>query len=785
MVRHSVCIFTAVIAVGLSTLTADGRAEQQTGFSPQTAAVFVKTAQEIVAADPTAIDAAMLFLDAAEALERAAARPSEQRLRIGAESCVGRTDYSEAMAAALQAYVGRQYDLEAALAALRCMLTRMDTRLEREVLLDTLLRRYVSVSPWLGSELATQLGLLAAEKTDMDGAMDRLNQAYHLNPYNQLAFAALQDVYAAGDRVVSAEAAAVQLRRMLDANPYDLGRSLGMANVLRQVELYPQAAAMCEYTDRVFRYHYPDQTAGQSLYLPWIMSCYHSPRLVGQCLDLAERFRDTEVLDLKLEAAAGRAAAKLGRPEQARRILEQAAERAEQMLGQTDLALPIWPEHLAWFYSFVLDRPDHALAWSNQAFSQASDRSGVRAIFAYTLAVNDQHELAAQYAEATAATEQAAAITMALVRRSQDQTQQAIDLLRSAIAMAPETFESEKARSLLADMGSEYLSPAYTQEIEKQLTETFGVRMLPAYLEPQQRFAAKLQLSGGEVVYGAELDPRLVLENNSSAPLVIQDEAMLAGFIRVDAAVRGDITMDLPNLLSMRFRPNQPIMPNEHLFVPLDLRTGKLRQLLMAHPQASLEVVFTVYLDPVVAEDGTVSNALAGTSPVTASFRRRGVSLTREFMIQRLDALARGQEGQKMQAATLFAGLLAEHEAMTRGQVRYAHTEVERELLTDAVRRALTDENWRLRVHTMSAIDALSLPADYALIQTLSGNLNHDQWPVRFMSLHVLSGLQKEQFQPVLDWKAQYDAHNLNRRLAVALGGKEPPQPQREPAAQP
>ena len=379
----------------------------------------------------------------------------------------------------------------------------------------------------------------------------------------------------------------------------------------------------------------------------------------------------------------------------------------------------------------------------------------------------------------------AAAITMALVRRSQDQTQQAIDLLRNAIAMAPETFEAEKARSLLTDMGSEYLSPAYTQEIEKQLTEAFGTRMLLTYLEPRQRFAAKLQLSGGEVVYGAELGPRLVFENHSSAPLVIQDEAMLAGFIRVDAAVRGDITMDFPNLLSMRFRPSQPIMPNEHLFVPLDLRTGKLRQLLMAHPQASLEVEFTVYLDPVVAEDGTVANALAGTSPVTASFRRRGVSLTREFMMQRLDALARGQEGQKMQAATLFAGLLAEHEALTRGQVRYAHTEVERELLTDAVRRALTDENWRLRVHTMSAIDALSLPADYALIQTLSGNLNHDQWPVRFMSLHVLSRLQKEQFQPVLDWKAQYDAHNLNRRLAVALGGKEPPQPQREPAAQP
>ena len=112
--------------------------------------------------------------------------------------------------------------------------------------------------------------------------------------------------------------------------------------------------------------------------------------------------------------------------------------------------------------------------------------------------------------------------------------------------------------------------------------------------------------------------------------------------------------------------------------------------------------------------------------------------------------------------------------------VEYRYTRVEPSLLVDSVRRALTDENWRLRVHTMETISYLDFPSDFALIQTLSTNLDHNRWPVRFMTIYLLKRIQGSAFQPVLDWKAQYDPHPLPRRLAVALGGKEPPQPQRE-----
>ena len=53
--------------------------------------------------------------------------------------------------------------------------------------------------------------------------------------------------------------------------------------------------------------------------------------------------------------------------------------------------------------------------------------------------------------------------------------------------------------------------------------------------------------------------------------------------------------------------------------------------------------------------------------PVQAQIRRRGVVLSRDFLLQRLDVLSKGQPGQKYRAASMFAGLLAEQIAVEIG----------------------------------------------------------------------------------------------------------------------
>jgi hypothetical protein len=194
----------------------------------------------------------------------------------------------------------------------------------------------------------------------------------------------------------------------------------------------------------------------------------------------------------------------------------------------------------------------------------------------------------------------------------------------------------------------------------------------------------------------------------------------------------------------------------------------------MTYPQADVQVHFTVHLDPVVSENsGELKNRMKSIEPVHVVIRRRGVLLTQDFLIQRLDVLSKGQPGQKYRAAALFTGLLAEHAAIELSGADFKHVRLERKLLTDSVRKMLVDKDWKIRVHTLSCLLSLTVPLD-GIVQEITENLNHDKWPVRLMAMVLLARAQPETFQKVLDWAAEHDSYGLNCRMAIALGGREP-----------
>jgi hypothetical protein len=96
---------------------------------------------------------------------------------------------------------------------------------------------------------------------------------------------------------------------------------------------------------------------------------------------------------------------------------------------------------------------------------------------------------------------------------------------------------------------------------------------------------------------------------------------------------------------------------------------------------------------------------------------------------------------------------------------------VESELLVDTIRKALLDENWKIRVQTMDSLMTLSIPLEFGLVRQMSQNLTHQEWPVRLMSMLVVAKAEPESFSKVLDWASQSDPYILNRRIAMALGG--------------
>lgn len=760
---------------------------QEQLFSQSTAQIFVQQARQIHQQDPLdpqKIEQAMTFLNAALALDSNSAVAAEQVLNIGSAACLVSTkDYSQIISWALDRRVDARADLHELTEAVRCLLERQNSRLDREVLLEKLLNKYARRNEAFASELATQLGLLAVEKADMDSALDWLSYAYELNPYNRLAFATLQELSAEQDLSVRPEVYLVQLRRTIDLDPYNLNHVLAYANTLKRMQLYASAARAYAYAAQLYEFLNPEQPLDESILLSWILSCYHAPRQENECIRVIEQYRDRQRFDLTLEAVAGRAALKLGQAEKGKAILEAAAEKAERLLSQDDLVQPIYPEQLAWYYSFILQRPEEALAWANRAFKEAPQRQGVQPIFAYTLAQSGQMELAVEYAEPNQQTSQIASLVMAMAALANDRQEEALERLKSTIAMMPESFVAEKARQLLRSQGSEYVLPVSVTEAQTVLNEAYENRMVPEFVLPQKRFSSKLFFSGSEFFYSNEFDPKLSIENTSSAPLIISPASFLQGFLQVDAVVSGDINVKIPNLLSMQFRPSRPILPGEHVSISLPLDRGKLHKLLRTYPQADVDITFTVYLDPVEKENGRIENAL-GTDPIRGQIHRSGVVLTRDFLMQRLDVLARGQQGQQLRAVRLFAGLLAEQRAFETAAANYQYVRVTPSLLVDTVRRGLRDENWKTRIQALDSLISLAIPLEAGILQDVSANLNHQQWPVRLMTMELLAAEQPQSFQPVLNWIAQRDDHPLNRRMALALGAK-PTEPVAEDITEP
>ncbi len=751
--------------------------EKEVLFSQSTADLFVQQARQIYQQDPLdpqGIEQAMTFLDAALALDENSSHVPEQVLKIGASGCNVNKDYSGRIFWALDRQVSNQSDLEVLTGAVRCLLEYQNSRLDREVLLDGLLKKYASRNKTFGSDLATQSGLLAAEKTDMQSAMDQLSYAYELNRYNQLAFIKLQELSASQGLSVTPEIYLLQLRAALDINPYNLDYILEYAGTLKRVQFYDAAGQAYEYAAKVYEFLSAASPLDKEILLPWIFCCYNAQHQETRCLEITEGYRDPARFDLVLEAIAGKASVKLGQIDKGKLLLETAGKRAEKLLSEKGLMKPIYPEQLAWFYSFVLERPEKALAWANQAYKQAPQRQGVQEIFAYTLAQSGQLELAKEYAEPLQDTSQIASLTLAMAAIAEQDQPHALELLKSGIAMRPESFVAEKTLWLLKNQGSDYILPSSVLSAKMELQKVYENHLVPKFLAPQKRFSAKLVFSGSEFFYGNDFSPRLIVENMGSEPLIIGSGGLIEGRLRIDAALKGDLSVEIPNLLSKQFRPLRPILPGEHISISLPLDTGKLKKLLLTYPQADVDVYLTVYLDPVTKENGQVENGLKGTDPVRGQVHRSGIVLTRNFLMQRMDALAKGQQGQQLRAARLFSGLLAEQKAFETSKTDFSYVQVPQTLLVDAVRRALRDDNWKVRVQALESLVSLSVPLDSDLIQDISSNLNHEKWPVRLVTMYLLAKSQPETFQKVLDWTAQHDPDQFIRKMATAMGAKEP-----------
>jgi len=189
-------------------------------------------------------------------------------------------DYSNLVHNLLMDYVDESADVEVAKKAVVYLLAQLDSRQQRQKLLEQMLGHLGDKNVVFGSELSTLLGLLKAEKADLEAAEFYLMQAYKRNRYNKLAFAKLAELKP--ERVGPA-IYLERLRLALRENPSDIEAALAFAQNAEQLQLYETAAGAYEYCADLFTYLYPSESLPAHIYLPWAISSYNTQgsRLAG------------------------------------------------------------------------------------------------------------------------------------------------------------------------------------------------------------------------------------------------------------------------------------------------------------------------------------------------------------------------------------------------------------------------------------------------------------------------------------------------------------------------
>lgn len=774
MPQKSFLTVFAIVLLCLSPAAVLNAADDSDLFSSSVAQILHTTAYELANADNvTAAEAeqALVLLKAAGRLDRNTEYLLGDMLRLTCQYYD--TDYSELILKILRSYIDESCDLELAEQAIGYIIQQKDSREQREEIIKNLLDGPAKRNKLLQSELLTLLGALMAEKTDFESALTYFAQAYEMNKYNRLAFEKLAELMS---EQIEPAIYLEHLRRKLGENPLDMQAAMAFAGYAANTHLYQTAADTYEYCTELFGFLYPDAPLPSGIYLPWALSSYHSQRSRKQPLQIAQKIRQSGKFDLLLEVVAARATAKIGNTEQAEQILKAAEKKALQLIEQQQTQ-QINYKQLAWFYCFAIDDANSAIDWANKAYSAEPNSAEAASVLAYSLVLNNQPEMAKSLID-NYEHNQLCSLALAKIQILEEQTETAVETLKSTIAVNPLSLEAEQAKYILARQGQEYIPPTDANIILTTLKNSFGQGIVPEFAEPEQIIDFELNVRGTKFSYTGRFGGSVSITNNSSEPLVISDYGLFRGNIRIDAVISGDLEGEFPNLVVRKIKPSKPIEPGRSILVPVRLYSGELRKMLLNHPQASVNVKFSAYLDPETDAAGKLTGSLMAGKPADVTISRPAVELNRKYLQNRLSSLAEGKQGQKIQTARLFIGLVVEQQQMVNRQLPYAfkYADWMPVMLKSAIVYSLDKEDWVVKTHIM--VRMLPLKLDYDLINAVARNLNDSQWPVRLMAVLLLGRSQNEGFKEVLDWYAEYDPDEFVRNIATALGGTKP-QPQK------
>ena len=667
----------------------------------------------------------------------------------------------------LQKYVDNNADMDLVSKATAFLLNQTGSAIQKETLLVQMQKQFANKNSVFNSDLLVDLGMLKLQNGLPADAEKYFKQAYQINKYNKAAFSKLYESF---PKDVSPAEYLERLRLDFRENPTDLKVVLAFCRSLEQFQLYDTAAEAYEFSSQLFTYLYPAEALPADIYIPWSINCYNSKNYQSKCQFIADSIRNTDKFDIRLESLAGRAASKLGQDTVALQIIRNAEQKALDLLNKK--SPEITEAQLAWFYSFVLPMPDKAMEWANKAFAANSNSPAEASLLIYALTQKREFTTAKSLINQFPSN-QITELALGQIQLAEGQKRDGIENLNKAISRDPGSFEAEHAKDILAKNGEKYNPPINPDSLLASLNNMFGNQIVPDFIPPEKMFFIAFNIRNRELPFGNDLDCAIAVKNDSPEPIVLSDDSVLKGNIRIDAVVNGDMSKDIPNLISRRIGNDEVLLPGKSKIVNLKLITGDLREMLLTYPQASLNINFTLYIDPVNTKEGKVSNRIAQLRPFSVTVKRPGVVTTTQGIKNLVDSISTGQIGQKIQSSQLFISLLKEQHAFS-GRTPPYHM-IYSDGITNLLKSALVSDSgllknqqnggWVVKVFTMAELSSLKL--DFELLQAASDNLYDPNWPVRMMAVYLLAESQGKNFVNVLESISNNDHNQLVMDIAA------------------
>jgi len=651
--------------------------------------------------------------------------------------------------------------------SLAYVLQRTKIAYRKEQIVNQLLERVGSENQFVRSELLLVKATLAYESNNELKAQDTFAEAYKACRYNKTAFMRL--VQLAPNRM-PAQMYFEHLRYVVRENPLDLEAALTFAQYSERLELYGLAAGAYRYCADLYQYLNPSEELPSHIYLPWAISCYNSVQHVHEVPEIASRIRAYNQFDIFLESILARSTLAQGDEAESQAQFAAVEQRAEQIIlsGGSE----VQDKQMAWYYCFVHPDEDKALEWANKIYSEEPNSVAATSLLSYALIMNDLFEWAKPLAQQSDT--QIAQISQAILAMAEEKQDEAAVLLQKAIVRDPSSFVAEFAKKLLIEKGVAYKPQIKSNDILSSLAGQFTRFIVPVFKDPNDCLAVRFEIRQKNIDFGESISAKIAIINKSDEPILISDDSLIQGRVQIDATVRGVLQEEIPGLVSERVFTRRLIGPGKSAVASVRLDRGRLKQMLETHPQAVLDIDFTLRMNVPQEEDS--DPVTFSVKPVIASVHRPGAVVTTRGLNNQYSAIVMSDASHRVETGKLFLGLLREQAMMAEqptplyhfryadwmpGRLTSAFSSESGLLLLD------TYQEWEGKTELM--VNMLGMTLDGRISTAVARHLRNPAWPARMAALSVLSLTHGESFSEVLAWSKKYDTHPLVRRLAEAL----------------